>query len=241
MSELDRVRAVLRALQAKTTANGCTEDEALAAAEKMAELLTRHGLTADDLTEAEYCEFKIGIGRRSPLDRVWGAVARFADCKGYYVRGGGKLAFAFFGRAQDVLVAEYVQQVLRAACDQALAAFRRTDTYTRRRTVKTRNHAVKAFLEGLAHGLVNKLDAGMWRRYGGPDDFDRAWALINATTAQLDAALADNGTVLRQTRALKTTTGAFRGEALARGRAAAREIEVNAGIAAGNKVTAVLS
>lgn len=242
MSDLERVRAVLRALKAKTVENGCTEDEALAAAEKMSELLYRHGLSEEDLAEAEYCETKIGIGRRSPLDRVWGAVARFADCKGYYVRSCNRtLSYAFFGRAQDVLVAEYVYDVLRAACDQALAAFRRTDTYTRRRTAKTRNQAVKAFLEGLARGLSFKLRDGLWRRYGGRDDGERAMALITANQAQLEAAMTADGKVLRQARSLKPTTGAFKNEAQAHGHQAARNIEVNAGVAAGNKVAGVLA
>ncbi|HYG91184.1 MAG TPA: DUF2786 domain-containing protein [Azospirillum sp.] len=240
MSDLERVRAVLRALKAKTVEHGCTEEEAMAAAEKMAELLSRHSLSEDDLVEAEYCETRVGIGRRSPLDSVWGAVARFADCRGYYVRG-GKLSYAFFGRAQDVLVAEYVYQVLRAACDQALAAFRRTDTYTRRRTAKTRNHAVKAFLEGLAAGLIHKLDAGLWRRYGGPEDGERALALVKANALQLDVALENQGVVFKKSRALVTTSGAFKNEARSRGHQAARGIEVNAGVAAGNKVAGVLA
>jgi len=238
---LDKVRAVLRALKAKTVENGCTEDEAMAAAEKMAELLSRHGLSEDDLTEAEYCEVKIGIGRRSPLDNAWLAVSRFADCRGYYDRRDGKLMFCFFGRAQDVLVAEYVYEVLRAACDQALATFRHTDAYTRRRKPKTRNHAVKAFLEGLAVGLIKKLDAGLWRRYGAEVDGDRALALIKSNRDQIDAQLGRQGASLKSCRALATADGAFKDQARSQGYQAARTIDVNAGVAAGNKVTGVLA
>ena len=241
MADLDKVRAILRALKAKTVDNGCTEDEAMAAAEKMTELLSRHGLSEEDLAEAEYSETTIGLGRRSPLDRVWFAVARFVDCRGWYVRQGKGWGFAFFGRAQDVLVAEYVHDVLRSACDQALAVFRRSDLYTRRRKASTRNQAVKAFLEGLALGLVGKLDNGLWRRYGGFTDGPAALVLVKTAQATLEAALEAKGKRFRNARALATADGAFKRDAQHHGHRAAAGIDVNAGVAASNKVTGLLS
>lgn len=241
MADLDKIRVILRALKAKTVANGCTEDEAMAAALKMTELLSRHGIAEGELDEPEYSEISIGVGRRSPLGSVWVAVARFADCKGYYDRRSGTLAYTFFGRAQDVLVAEYVYGVMRAASDQALAAFRSSDVYTRRRKASTRNQAVKAFLEGLAAGLVTKLDTGLWRRYGGPQDGDRALALVKATAAQLEAELERHGIGLKKSRALAPAEGTFKRAATHHGYRAAADIDVNAGVAAGNKVAGVLS
>ncbi|CUW41116.1 conserved protein of unknown function [Magnetospirillum sp. XM-1] len=240
MTDLDKIRARLRALQAKTVEAGCTEAEALAAAEKMAELLSAHGLSADDLAAPEYCEHSIGLGRRSPLDKVWMAVAVFADCRGYYVRDRSSWSFAYFGRAQDVLVADYVHQVLRAACTKALSAFRESDTYRRRRKPSTRNQAVKAFLESLAAGLHDKLERGLWRRYGGPEDGPRARALITNNQATLKSVLEDRGQKFRPARALADAKGAFRDDAKACGHRAARAIDVNAGVAAGNKVAGVL-
>lgn len=240
MADLDKIRARLKALKAKTVANGCTEAEALAAAMKMAELLAANGLTPDDLEQPEYCEHSIGLGRRSPLDKVWIAVACFADCRGYYVRDGASWSFAYFGRAQDVLVADYVHQVLREACTKALSAFRASDTYRRRRKPSTRNQAVKAFMESLAAGLYDKLEHGLWRRYGGPEDGPRARALICNNQTHLKAMQEDQGRTFRSARALVKAKGAFRDDALAHGRRAARDIEVNAGVTAGAKVTGLL-
>jgi len=43
--DLDKLRARILALRAKTVDQGCTEEETLAAAAKVAELLDRHGLS----------------------------------------------------------------------------------------------------------------------------------------------------------------------------------------------------
>jgi hypothetical protein len=44
LAELDKLKARIQALRAKTINNGCTEDEALSAASKVAELLDRYDL-----------------------------------------------------------------------------------------------------------------------------------------------------------------------------------------------------
>jgi len=165
MADLDKIKAKLKALRAKTVDNGRTEEEALLAAEKMTEMLSKYGISAEELDAVDYGKNAVRLGRRSPLDDIWSAVARFADCKGWYERDGGKLDFVFFGRVQDTLVAEYVYEVLKSACAKALADFRTTDLYLRRRTTKTRARAVRSFQEGLAGRLCAKLREGLWRRY----------------------------------------------------------------------------
>ena len=56
-TDLDKLKTRLQALRAKTIANGCTEEEALAAAAKVAELLDRHDLSITDLEiREEQCE-----------------------------------------------------------------------------------------------------------------------------------------------------------------------------------------
>ena len=74
---LDKLKARIQALRAKTTDNGCTEDEALSAAAKVAELLDRHDLSLTDIEiRDEHCErieFETWRKKRIPLD---GASAR---------------------------------------------------------------------------------------------------------------------------------------------------------------------
>jgi hypothetical protein len=57
---LDKLKLRIQALHAKTIANGCTEDEALSAAAKVAELLDRHDLSLSDLElRASPCERRV--------------------------------------------------------------------------------------------------------------------------------------------------------------------------------------
>lgn len=232
MSDIDKIRRRIRQLREMTSANGCTEEEAMAAAEKAAELLAKHGMDESDLAAADYAEKAVKL-RRSPLDDVWSAVARFADCSMYYHTDGSRtVGVAFFGRSQDVEVAEYVFEVMKGACDRALAEFRRTSTYQRRRTSKTRAAAVKAFQEGLADGLVRKLDAGLWRRYraaghGTPAD------LVVANQDALRDRMLQRYPGMKTARPLASAAGKFRGDAQGHGEAAARQIEVDAGVGAG--------
>ena len=241
MRNLDTIRAKLRALRAKTVENGCTEEEAMAAAEKMAELLSKHGLSAEELDAEGYERHEVAMGRRSPLDEVWFAVAAFADCRGWYQRHDGKTNFVFFGRPQDALVAEYVYDVLKSACANALAGFRASEVFRRRRTTKTRAHAVKAFQEGLASSLVNKLQHGLWRRcWAGTHDTTKA--VILASRAQLDLAMKAEGIELGTARPIGQAKGKFADDAKGSGHAAGRRIEVSASLGASPvKVAGLLS
>jgi hypothetical protein len=84
-SELNRVKARIKALAEKTISNGCTEAEAIAAAEMVGRLLERYALTMDEIeVREERCvqvEVQIGGQRRRPVDCCVTAIARFCDCK----------------------------------------------------------------------------------------------------------------------------------------------------------------
>ena len=57
LDALDRLKTRIQGLRAKTTANGCTEGEALLAAAKVAELLDRYDLSLTDVEiRAAPCE-----------------------------------------------------------------------------------------------------------------------------------------------------------------------------------------
>ena len=52
-NELDRVKARITAFAEKTVSNGCTEAEAMAAAEMVGGLLKRYALTLDEIEVRE--------------------------------------------------------------------------------------------------------------------------------------------------------------------------------------------
>lgn len=234
--ELRKIKARLRALNEKTTANGCTEDEAIAAANKATEILSKHGLTEADLAEDFETSWR-GISRRSPLENIWFATAKFADCKGWYTRDmRGSLAITFFGRASDVLVAEYVHDVLAAATKRATREFRASELYQKRRTPRTRAQALRAFQEGFAASVVRKLFDGLWRRYG-----ERANEKIKETARLLTVASQDHGFVFgNPARDLARARGAFRDHARSDGFQAGQKVDVNAPVPGSSKHVAGL-
>ena len=70
--ERSRVKARIRALAEKTTSNGCTEAEALSAAEMVGRLLERYALTMEqvDLRKTPCVQLEVFAGRqrRRPID-----------------------------------------------------------------------------------------------------------------------------------------------------------------------------
>lgn len=233
---LSKVKARIRALREKTAANGCTEEEAIAATEKAGELLSRYGLSEDDLSTSIFMFSDRPVGKRSPLEDIWFAAASFADCKAYYAKRGTKLYVSIFGRECDVVIAEYVFDVLKGACDRAQREFRAGETYRKRRTAKTRAQALKAFQVGLAKSIVDKIVDGLWTRYG--NDAARKY---EETRRSLDGQLAKQR--FRQTKAarkLSRPNGAFREEATQHGVRAGRKIDVNAGVASAPREVAGL-
>ncbi len=89
-TELARVKARIKALAEKTVANGCTEAEALSAAEMVGRLLEQYAVSMDEIeVRASRCvqaEVPLGGQRRRPIDGCVPAIARFCDCKVWLAR-----------------------------------------------------------------------------------------------------------------------------------------------------------
>jgi hypothetical protein len=160
--ELDRLIQRIRALRAKTVEQGCTEQEALAAAEKVAELLDRHGLTLSELElRRQTCE---GVGidtdrrRLSPIDDCVPAIAAFFDCRVWSERTtAGALRYIFFGLPADVEAAHYLYDLVDRAFATETARFQAGDIYSRTGSGH-RRRASNSFQLGLARGIRTKLE-----------------------------------------------------------------------------------
>jgi hypothetical protein len=134
-AELARVKARIKALTEKTGANGCTEAEAMSAAEMVGRLLERYALSMDEIEVREarcvQAEVPMGGQRWRPIDACVPAIARFCDCKVWLARGarpksdydedfdwtqpGGR--YVFFGFETDTALAIYLFVVI----DRAIA------------------------------------------------------------------------------------------------------------------------
>lgn len=230
-----KLRAILAALRARTTERGCTEAEALAAAEKVSELLSKHGIA--DATELEFDQWEMDIGRRTVVDSLFTQVATFCHCKVWYSRDvlRQRWTIVYFGRWGDVAVAEYLHTLLTHHIRAAARAYRKTPEYTRRRSAKTKREALKAFHEGLALGLRHKLWDIQWRRVPkGPPGSDHR-ALVLLPLAAVEAELERRGK--RFGKALAPVKGAARSfdREKGSGEAAAWGIDINAGVGADSR------
>jgi len=168
-AELDRLRARIQALRAKTVEQGCTEEEALAAAEKVAELLDRHGLSLSELEmRRQTCEgaaIETGRKRRAPIDDAVPTVAHFCDCR-YWIETGsdGELRFVFFGLPADVTAARCLYDLIAEAVVVETAMFKAGPLYAEHHSHQ-RAGATRSFQTGMIHEIAGKL-ADLKRRRG---------------------------------------------------------------------------
>ncbi len=161
--DLDKLVARIQALRAKTVEQGCTEQEALAAAEKVAELLDRYGLSVSELDlRQQVCEgigVETGRRRRGPIDDCMGSIAVFFDCRVWGETGpDGTIRYVFFGLPGDVQASVYLHDLIVLAFAGETAAYQRGAFYLGLDSGRKRS-ATTSFQAGLARGIVEKLES----------------------------------------------------------------------------------
>lgn len=164
-SELDRIKLKIKALAAKTVDNGATEEEALAAMNKVGHLLTQYNLTMNelDVRDATYRTVHMHIGRqkRHPVDHAVPALAAFTGTKTWFHKRWGTTAdstYAFFGQDQDLAMAEYLFKLIISAMESELRAFKQTDEYRKLGPLAgSKASAAISFQRGMASRLGRRL------------------------------------------------------------------------------------
>jgi len=163
LAALDKLKIRIQALRAKTMDNGCTEDEALSAAAKVAELLDRYDLSLTDVemraAPCERREFETHRKKRIPLDDCIGAVANFCDCRVWREKNPtGESRYVFFGLRQDIEAAHYLTELIDGAVRSELGRFKTTPGYLRFRH-QDRHMANASFALGMVASIADKLTA----------------------------------------------------------------------------------
>lgn len=158
-AELARVLQRIQALRAKTVEQGCTEQEALASAKKVAELLDRYGLSLGEVEMRDQaCEgvgIETGRRRRAPLDDCIPTIAMFCDCKVWSeTAANGAIRYVFFALPADVEAAHYLYDLIAVTFATETARFKREDASI---TSSVRRGSAHSFQIGLAHGICEKL------------------------------------------------------------------------------------
>jgi hypothetical protein len=161
MSDLEALKARIRAMQARTTARGCTEAEALAATAKVLEMMREHGLT-DDQVACGNVVVSLGRRARTQVDRLWALVAEVCHCEAYMRTGGvTPLSIVYTGRLPWPDVAAWMHGVITGAAARAMRDFTKSPIYRARRTDRTRTAARRHFITGFVDGLSLTLHALM--------------------------------------------------------------------------------
>lgn len=164
--DLEAVKARIRALLARTPARGCTEAEALVAAEKALELMRQHGLT-EDLVAVTKARVPL-LKKWTEIDGVWPYVAFAARCQLYTETGFEGRKAVYLGCDPWPEIAEYLHGVIAGAGARASREFAKSQEMKRRRTARTKTQARKAFMAGFALSIARKLVALV-------DTTDAAW------------------------------------------------------------------
>ncbi|MBM3575593.1 MAG: DUF2786 domain-containing protein [Alphaproteobacteria bacterium] len=170
-NELVRVLQLIQALRSKTIEQGCTEQEALASAKKVAELLDRYGLSLGEVEIREQtCEgigIETGRRQRAPVDNCVPIIGAFCDCKVWNEKViSGAIRYVFFGLPADVKAAHYLYDIIARTFETATLRFR-TDSVTF--LGGNQRGAINSFQIGLADGICKKLRDMKKER----DDFNR--------------------------------------------------------------------
>lgn len=152
MTHREALAAKIAALRAKTVRAGCTEAEALAAAELAARLMAEHGLSEAEIGMTE------ATSTADPEQSAWrvtltGAIAKVTNTACLF-DGRGVL---FIGRDPGPEIALYLRDLCFRAVEREVEWFRATEWFRRRRTKATRRRALEDFRGGLAARLSHRL------------------------------------------------------------------------------------
>lgn len=154
MASREKLAAKIAALKAKTTAAGCTEAEALAAAERAAELMREHGLSDADIEMVTASADEKTV-RATWRTQVAGIVAHVTNTSAIFLPTTSTVEF--IGRDPGPEIAAYLYAVIVGAVERASREFKTTTEYTRRRTTKTRRTALFDFANGMVRNLRFRL------------------------------------------------------------------------------------
>lgn len=160
MDKRESIKLKIKALLAKTTENGATEQEALSALQKAKDLMMENFISEHEITDpylAEKCVFK-KIARIHSAYNVTiflGALAQLFDCEHYY----NQTEVVFFGFEEDTNLCAYFYSFIINACIIERKKYTKTDAYKQLKKVHNGKTLVASFVRGFLIGIHNKMNA----------------------------------------------------------------------------------
>jgi len=158
-TELSKVKARIRALAAKTVDRGCSEAEALAAADKVGELLDVYGLSMSEveLREEACVERRLTAVGPGAVALRWllAPLLRFCECRGWT---DGRQVMVLYGLEPDVQMAEYLLHVIDRALAHEEYRFRLGQDYLLAIRRAAPQSVLRSFRYGFADRVSKRLD-----------------------------------------------------------------------------------
>ncbi len=221
----------IKALLAKTVANGCTEAEALAALEKARAMMAEHEVTEADLSFGGE-EVRAQAKRQEDRDRtrlfLAPAVGDFCGCKSW--SGGGRDNIIFCGLESDTVFAHWLLDMLGDFVARELKAYLRATWKPGMPTVR------RVESNGFVLGCVGRIVQRLRELTPKPPRGGQGRGLVVARNALIDAYLRGRSITLRRDR---HRTGASDNGAYGAGIAAGDHAQFNKPVNAGGPVLAI--
>lgn len=220
MTDREKAAARIRALRNMTVENGCSEAEAMIAAQKLAEALRDYNMTLDeaDLRASPFAEEKhTGAGSVGlKLWKVAGAIAKLTGAKQWRdERNAAQITF--LGFKHEVEVASYMLRLCERAMHTEVAKHMRG---TERWPMGRRAGRLVPFLDGMADRLRQRILAMLPPLQAGT-------GLIVLRGALIDAEVERRGYTLSENKARPSLRGASYGAGVAAG----ERVALNKGLA----------
>ena len=213
---MERVKRIIQGLQAKTEANGATEEEALAAAAKLGQLLEDYDLSIDEVgvrEDAAQCRKNEVFAADDAAGTLISGIGKFCTLIVYQTRGTGHGArYTFFGTPHDLEIAVYLYEVCAEAMDHDWTAFMDRHGYSMKKRM--------SFRAGFAQRVYQRL---MQMKAERDARRSKSTALVVLKDQLVKSEWAKEGIKLNKSR----STFAADGNAFAHGQAAGGRVNLN--------------
>jgi hypothetical protein len=215
----------------KTTSNGCSEAEALTAAEMIGKLMQEYDLSMSEIEfkNEEFLTLTIDTDSRiaAPIHSVINSIGLYTDTKVWFTRG-AKIVYSFFGTKKDTEIAGFLYNLLVGAIKMETESFKKTDSYK----LSSLNGRTKtsSFANGMATRLSHRLQEMKREQEVKNESTSTSLVPVNKMSIVLDQFGKLN--IGLKTSVRRTTAGSY--DAYRAGQAAGDRVNINGGLRAGN-------
>jgi uncharacterized protein DUF2786 len=167
-SEREKVKERVAKLLNMTVDNGASENEAMTAAKRAAELMAHYDIEASELSLRDTKAIAQIVVVRKYGNVVIGSkaavhIARLCDCMIWYKtseRRGSKPTFTFFGLPRDAEVAAYLFDLVSNGILAETDIYKASSTFEMNKTAGTHGRVlIHSFIEGMDDRISARLDA----------------------------------------------------------------------------------